>query len=583
RTAARPVAWATGCGVLFGLAVAARPTFGAGALAAVLLMGLDPLMHRLRLRLDRRVLAAAAAGSVLVACLLAYNFARFGNVRQFGQDYQLSGIVEGAVQHFSFRFVPPQAWFYLFAPLRWTAYFPFFRDVDLPYYPPGFAGHEYSFGIFANFPITWFALAALVAAWRGTGTRGVHLAFAVGSGVALVPVIFWFGSCVRYQSEFTPALILLAACGVFEAERMAGARGRLVARLAFAFGCVSAVVAMLASVDMYNASANNPPRGFNPIGHLLNRPVIAWQHARGRDHGPVELTLRPGLATGQRELMVGTIGPEGETESVSIERAGAGRMRLIAQRTGPEPYEFSVIVDAAADDTPRLTVSMSSLYPIRPIELPSAIRPEDFRALKIWLRIGWNGRLVLEQPVPLVPWRAVRTQIAGANVAPTGAWPVFTEVQAHRRLELPSFTRERTVTGVRLAVAFEAAHVGRPFPLAVTGHHGRGNFLFVKVLAPDTLQFGYDHWGKPVLLSPPLTIASGMRHTIEFWMPSVLSAEDASPLVVRVDGKPAWTAAVPFYPAGAEEIFIARNPLGGSSCEREFPGVTIEELRLPPL
>ncbi|HUR59129.1 MAG TPA: hypothetical protein VM029_15545, partial [Opitutaceae bacterium] len=40
RNAARPVAWAAACGALFGLAVAARPTFGVGSLAAVLLMGL---------------------------------------------------------------------------------------------------------------------------------------------------------------------------------------------------------------------------------------------------------------------------------------------------------------------------------------------------------------------------------------------------------------------------------------------------------------------------------------------------------------------------------------------------------------
>lgn len=581
RFSARPVAWAIACGALFGLAVAARPTFGVGAFAAVLIMSLDPVTHRLRLRLDRRVLAAAATGAVLVAALLAYNYARFGEPLQFGQKYQLSAAEEGAIQHFSPRFVAPQAWFYLVAPLRLGEYFPFFREVSLPHYPAGFAGREFSFGVFPNLPITAFALVALFFAWRGTAARGLAIAFLVGSVAALLPLLFYFGSCVRYQAEFTPPLILLAMVGVLEAERSAATRRRHVGAVALGLATMSAVVALLASVDMYSASENVPPRGFDPIGRFLNQPTMAWRKARGEVHGPIELTLRlRPTAEHHRHHLIHTTGPSGAGESLAIEWAAPGKLRVVALRVGPEPFEYSAVVDAPAGATHQLTASLSSFYPLRAIELPGVVRPEDFRALKIWVRVSWNGRTVIEEPVPLGRWRAERTHVAGDGRLPASAGSIV-EILTQHRGPLPSAARPRIGGGVKLSVAFEPSHVGRSFPLGVTGHHGRGNFLFVKVTAADTIHFGYDHWGKPVLYSPPVSVAMRSRHRIEFWMPSILSADEASPLVIRLDGAAAWTAPVPFYPAGAEEIFVARNPLGGSSCERDLPGVTIENLQLP--
>jgi hypothetical protein len=151
----------------------------------------------------------------------------------------------------------------------------------------------------------------------------------------------------------------------------------------------------------------------------------------------------------------------------------------------------------------------------------------------------------------------------------------------HERLPIPPARPAESFEGVRLKVDWKPELRGRSLPLAVTGRHGRGNFLFVRVADDGTLRFGYDHWGKPVVLSAPVTPAAGGAGTIEFWMPSMRSATEASDLVIVLDGREAWRAAVPFYPAAAEEIFVARNPLGGSSCERDFPGATIESTRLP--
>lgn len=575
RASPRPLAWAAGCGLLFGFAVAARPTFGLGAIAALLLMLPAQIPEGLRSFL-RRGLMAAAAGAALVAALLAYNYARFDDPLQFGQKYQLSAQEEGAIQHFSLRFAPTQAWFYLLAPLRPTPYFPFFDEVAEPTLPDGFGEHEFSFGVWTNLPILWFALAALIAIARGGASRPILVPLAVGAVIALAPLLFFFGSCVRYQAEFGPILMLLASLGVLEAEGFAASRARLrraVAGIACVLAVASTVVVLLASVDMYNASAHVAPRGLEAIGRWLNRPILAW---RGEDFGPLHLKLQPGDTMGRRETLLEVQGPAGAREIVEIERIDPASVRIVARREGPEPFERTAIVPAPAGATHDLVASMSSLYPLRAIELPSEPDRDHFRALKLWLRIAWDGQSAIEEALPIAPWRATRVAVGPRDDATAFSGRVL----AQRREEIPIEQAGEAHGGVRVRIAVTPELHGRALPLGVTGRHGRGNFLFVRISDAGELHFGYDHWGKPVILASKAMPAMDGERVVEFWMPSMLSASAASPLVVKVDGVTVWRASVPFYPARNEEMFIVRNPLGGSACEREFPGARIEATRL---
>lgn len=576
RASERPVRWAAACGTLFGLAVAARPTLGLGAVAALLLMlprGAGTPGTALR-----RVLAAAACGAVLVAALLAYNDARFGAPLEFGQKYQLSSQDEGAVEHFSGRFVQTQLWYYLLAPVRTMKYFPFFQETAEVATPAGFGDHEYSFGILTNVPTAWFLIPALLAIWLARPARPVLAALAVGVIVALIPLLFFFGSCVRYQAEFTPLLILLASLGALEAEavsRHLPSRAKAIADLSILLAIASSALCAFASVDMYNPSANVAPAGLEAVGRWVNRPIIA---VSGEPYGPLRLQLQPGNATGRRETLLDFAGPGDAREVMEIERLDDAQVRLIIRREGPEAFERMVTVPAPQGSQHELIVSMSSLYPQRAIELAEPMDRAAFRTLKIWLRIDWDGQRMLDEPLPIAPWR-VQVAALGPKTVPV----VFSgQVLKHERLPLPQPAPREPFGGVRLKVDWKPELRGHSLPLAVTGRHGRGNFLFVRVADDGALRFGYDHWGKPIILSPSVTLTSGGAGVIEFWMPSMRASAEASDLVVTLDGREVWRAAVPFYPASTEEIFVARNPLGGSSCERDFPGAAIESTQLHP-
>ena len=94
----------------------------------------------------------------------------------------------------------------------------------LPPLPPGHGSVEVPFGILANIPLAWLAL-ALPLAWRSRSVETVSalrwfltaVALLFGSS-ALTIGLFYF-TAVRYEVEFLPALLLLAAVGILGLEQ----------------------------------------------------------------------------------------------------------------------------------------------------------------------------------------------------------------------------------------------------------------------------------------------------------------------------------------------------------------------------
>lgn len=583
RTQPRGETWAAACGALLGLAIAARPTFGSAAIPALLLMANDSARTRwLRLVAHRRVWSAAAAGAVCIAALLTYNHARFGDWLEFGQKYQLSSQNEGAIQHFSLRFWPAQAWFYLVAPLRLSAFFPFVSDaVPLPL-PRSFGSHEYSFGVLSNLPVLWFGAFALVASRRRPDLRTISVGFAAGAILALVPLLTYFGSCVRYEIEFAAPLALLAATGMLAADAACIDRPRQRRRIgwiAITASVLGWTTVFFASIDMYDATTAGPPPAFDGIGRWLDRPLVAWQSRQGKVPGPIELTIVPGKP-GEAEPLIVATGPNGAVESLTVLPLDAQTARFTMRREGPSAYVISGTTPLAAGRPHVVRASFGSLYPMRSIEMPIETTRERFRSLRLWVRIDVDGKRIIDQPSPPPPWRT--NTVALAPAAHVGSVRFTGHVITARRVELPPATARANYGGIRLHFASGPMLAGHSVPLAVTGYQGRGDFLFARFGTGSTVQFGYDHWGKPVLEADAIPLTEG-PHMLEIWMPSMYSPEAPAELVLRLDGKIAWRTWVPFYRAGTEEFFVGRNPLGGSSCETEFSGVTIDRTDLPRL
>ncbi|HUL51792.1 MAG TPA: tetratricopeptide repeat protein [Opitutaceae bacterium] len=231
--AGRRVWWVAAASLALGLAVGARPSLLFSAM--VLLVPVALAWRQTAAEGARRpwgLLAAAVLPLALCGLgLMLYNQLRFDSPFDFGQRYQLAGDRQEAARYFSPRYF----WFnirvYFLEPVRWYRHLPFAGGIVPPPLPPGHAPVEDAFGVLANLPVLWFALAAPLA-WRGragaerTALRAFVAAVALVFAVNALVLCGFYGNCSRYEVEFLPALALLAATGVLGLERALSSRPR---------------------------------------------------------------------------------------------------------------------------------------------------------------------------------------------------------------------------------------------------------------------------------------------------------------------------------------------------------------------
>jgi tetratricopeptide (TPR) repeat protein len=209
-----------GAGVTVALAIGCRPDTALGG--AILLW---PLRKVFRSEPSRRwVAVSAVAGPLLVigGGLLAYNYARFGRLLEFGQRYQLSGEAEAEslIRHFDPRFLWYNFRLYFFEYPGWQSTFPFVKDLTLPAMPAGHGIVDNPVGVLTLLPFVLCTAAVPLAFRERAGApRAALAAIAWALAVLFVagaaPVSLYFTTCVRYQLEFVPALVLLAVIGFF--------------------------------------------------------------------------------------------------------------------------------------------------------------------------------------------------------------------------------------------------------------------------------------------------------------------------------------------------------------------------------
>ena len=254
--------WLAAASLALGLAVGARPSLLFGA--AILLV---PLAQAWRLpspsgarQIPWGLLAAAFLPLVLCGLgLMLYNGLRFDNPFEFGQHYQLAGDRQDTARHFS----PSYLWYnfrvYFLEAVRWTRSLPFVGDSVSPAAPLGHAKPEDPFGVLTNIPLVWLAL-AMPLAWRNrteearSMLRGFFAAAAILFGTSASILCLFYGTCSRYELEFLPELILLAAAGILGVERALAGRPRWRFAARVGWGLLlsfSVLFNVLASLDRY--------------------------------------------------------------------------------------------------------------------------------------------------------------------------------------------------------------------------------------------------------------------------------------------------------------------------------------------
>jgi Flp pilus assembly protein TadD len=213
--------WLAAASLASGLAVGARPSLLFGA---VILLVPVAQAWRERRRVWTLLIAAIGPIALIGFGLMLYNALRFDSPFEFGLRYALSGDRLSGVRPFDLHYL----WFhfqvYFLAPARWMGRFPFVREIAVTHVPAGHGRVEHPFGVLTNIPVVWLALAAPLA-WRGRSEQarpilsGFLAAVAFLFGASALTLSLFFSASIRYEVEFLPALVLLAAFGILSVER----------------------------------------------------------------------------------------------------------------------------------------------------------------------------------------------------------------------------------------------------------------------------------------------------------------------------------------------------------------------------
>jgi hypothetical protein len=595
--AAGRATWFGAAGLCLGLAIASRPTY---LLASPLLA--VPLLfwwRESRVLPWRPLVSAVVPLAVIGAAMAWHNYARFGNPLQFGQAYQFSLDYESKMQHFSPGYVGFNGWRYFFSVAEWSRYFPFIGPAELPTKPRGFGGHDDVYGVLANLPFAWLALAAPLALWRRDATERRRLGawllaatvlFAVMAGVLLC----FFGSLARYQVDFTPTLMLLAGVGLLAIERWRQAVGARALRTGVRAGWGVAAVASAIFGVLFSLQSNGRLRdidadAFRATARLFNRLPALVERLGGVRHGPIELTFQlPPAAAGSRRLIV-SAGNAPAVDKVFMRQLEGNRVHFeiqtandVTRLTRPVVFDFS--------QPHTLRLAMGSLLPPETHPAADALSKVQFDALARRLRVELDGEVLIDLApwFPTAPGRVALPEEPWSRAATTRRdetqWAALAAKPAARPLDTPVGTGV-----VRLRVMLPRDRSGLREPLIVAGRPGRGDFVYIEYLDAGTVRFGFDHWGGMGATSPPASVDYGRPIAIRIAMdslraPSKLTAGRSTlpgELEVAVDGRSVWRMPVEVFNVPPEEVVVADNLIGGTSCRPVFTGEVLAVERVP--
>ncbi len=291
--------WLAAASLALGFAAASRPT----TVLLAPLLAWPWLRKQAGSRPPLRPGRLAAAGLPLGACLAAlalYNHARFGALLEFGQRYQLPfGEYEGRIRHFSPAYLWDNLRVYFLHPAPWKAAYPFVGEPSPLTFQSGHSGTEFNFGVLANVPLVWFALAALPACRRPDGLGFLASAVAAMAVAQIGLLLFFFGTVSRYEVEILIPLILLAATALLAAE--ANGRRLLPWRAPW--------LALAACSIAFNL-AYAADHAIRTRAGGLSYAMTHSQLPAARDHADALVLLEPGNASfhNQRGIVLGMTG-----------------------------------------------------------------------------------------------------------------------------------------------------------------------------------------------------------------------------------------------------------------------------------
>jgi hypothetical protein len=578
----RPRLAMAAAGLCLGLAVGSRPTC---LLAGPVLLA--PIWFAWRAAQPGRGwwkmwIAGAAPLAACGLALMAHNYARFGNVLEFGQHYQLSGAYEGKLTHFSLRFIPHDFAVYFFQPLKWTWEFPFaLAWGDESNLPVGHFGTEEVCGIAVTLPFVWFLLGLPLAgrnresdesrAWTAT------VACLAGYAVPVMLLLLsFFGTCARYQTDFAVVLIVLAGCGLLGLERAAQrvGWGRWVTAGAVMVGGVTVVIGALLAVDYHGRSMRrSAPERWQRLDRVTNTALSQVGRWVGLVEGPRELKVRFQPK------------PLGTVETFWRATDPRARERIVVEHAGDHLIRFGYARDDAAivwgrllkwepNHTHTVGVQLPSLYGPTDRWISGLRRTQEFRersAVSVW----FSGGLALGLAVPPQPRGLAAGGAMGTDFS--GEWRgmstrLFREDEIGPVVLVPREAPRGGVLRMRVLLPDRLHEEGEP--LFAAGAHYRSSILFVRAAEGGGVKFVYENYATCVVESEvvqPAREGNVIEIELPAFAPEKFGREATGDVLVRVDGREVMRTRQVCFEFGWGDEAIGANPFG-TTCGPQFRG-----------
>jgi len=602
--ARRPAAWAALSSLLLGLAVGARPIYLPACLAWALPLAAwardaggwrrcwrDPAWQR---RLLAVVLPAAAIG----AGLAAYNYARFGDLLEFGQRYQMSGDDGAKTSFFGWHYLWYSFRLYVLAPAGWGPFFPFVQIIHIPTAPAGQLGVEDPYGLLPNIPFVLAGLGLLTATGRrrlGADRRlGVFCGATLAATVITMVTVMSFGGVTnRYMVDFVPGFVLLACLGWLALTTRPWYRGwrrRALGPVLAALLVFSTGFNVLVSFGHNNLLAALHPAVYARLAHCGNELPYLVDRLTGQQYGPVEMqVVFPEKAAGEVEPLVVT-GRSFLSDYLFVHYLGPGSAQF-----GFEHTSRGVTLGEPVTFTPgavhNLRIDLGSLYPPAAYPWFDHLAPALARRLQRTLRVTLDGRVALSGLADFYDATSRRPSIGTADGRPGYSRPFSGRILGWRILaDSPPPAPKIEYGPVRIVLTLPTFSGVRSDPLLCSGESGRGDLVYLRYQDARHLSFGHDHWGAGATESAPVTIDPRARQVVEIdcgalypppSAPGWSGPANRDRCIIRLNGRVVWDAPGVFYPASADEIEVGRNAIGASSSGPAFSGGIVSVGRLP--
>jgi hypothetical protein len=338
--------------------------------------------------------------------------------------------------------------------------------------------------------------------------------------------------------------------------------------------------------DFYDASPEGISLGRDPTGIYgtqFSGRILDVRAARplppigiDRAYGPIDMDLAfPSDIPDPGAPLIAT-GLPGRGDVLRVRSVRPGVLRFGYDHPGSGLWESG---DIAVGGPP--------VHSLR-VRLPSLLGDpvaQGQRAVRASLMVQLDGRVVWAQSVPFYPaapgdvWMG-RNTVGVSSCVSDFAWPV---ARIERFAGGDAISRGGTGP-IRLRVQLAQGREGRREPLIVTGTRGRADLLSLQYLDGGHIRFGLDHWISGFRESEALPVDYSKIHELEIRLPTLDwprpadGGEFSGEATILLDGAVAWRTEAKFYRAAPENLSIAANSIGGSTCEPDFAGgiVSIE-------